>query len=147
LCTSDEATLVQTLTNRYDVPTNQVGVGRHMASSATVSAEGCFSSPWRDRRTGTVRGVGVESGSSAWPAFGPSGPWRHCVGAGPSGPSSILDALETECPTQLRHRGNVVTLQVTRHCIENLPARGRIDKAGRAHLARCGPSDKKFQRI
>src|SRR5215471_19748483 len=68
LRTSDEATLVQTLTNRYDVPTNQVGVGRHTASSATVSAEGCFSSPWRD-----------------------------CVGAGPSGPSSILDALETEC--------------------------------------------------
>src|SRR5262245_51896713 len=25
---------------------------------------------WRDRRTGTVRGVGVEIGSSVWPDFG-----------------------------------------------------------------------------
>jgi len=38
---------------------------------------------WRDRRTGTVRGVGVEIESSVWPDFGPSGPWRDGVGAGP----------------------------------------------------------------
>src|SRR5262247_4672267 len=63
------------------------------------------------------------------------------------GPSSVPDVRETERPTELRHRGDVVTLQVTRHFNENISARGRIHKARRPYLTRSGASHEKLKRI
>src|SRR5262249_61712568 len=73
-------------------------------------------------------------------------PTQH-VGVSRHRPSSVPDVWETECPTELRHRSDVVTLQVTRHFSENISARGRIHKARRPHLTRGGASHEELEHI
>jgi len=75
----------------------------------------------------------VEIGSSVWPDFGPYGPWRDYVGAGPLGPSRPGTALPL-CPQQTLG----ISPGVMRLSKQHNPCQS-LERAGTARPGTCEP--------